>query len=459
MGSVNARGGRMIDLRVKCDKPYDLDAMDKRKGKPRRKRKDSHTTAYELTIRLSKEQVSLVGKKKYVRVAYARNKRDDLARQCKVFEEEVSARLREAAIESGQGVADETDSVSKVVRAYLKSREKAVVSRYTEDGMDLAKRYIDPTIGAVPFGELTVAQVEDALERIPELSRRLNEEKRRGQEDARVSKKARQRAGEDSSRTHYEEFKPVRVAGRPTQHKVLSLLKLSGNYAVDRGIVEYNVANNKRLSSQYPKSKPLIDNFTEDEARLVHTRIQELPLSSRKVEFQLLFMCGLRPCELLSLTFDDINLRDEDRGVLRVVKRLKTKNASRNIPLDPATTSLLREWRRSRVDFAKEIGVKFSNSWLVCCDDGQKTVYNTLKQRWAYFLKSCGLEHRRPYSMRHTFATLNGRNNVDVKTLASIMGHATAGFTLNVYAGYLESASLPVVSGYLDFLEDDETKD
>ena len=448
----------MIDLKVKCDKPYDLDAMDKRRGKPRRKRKDSHTTAYELTIRLSGEQTSLVGKRKYVRVVYARNKRDDLARQCRAFEDEVSTRLRKAAIESGQGVADESDSVSSIVRAYLKSREKAVVSRYAEEGIDLAKRYIDPTIGPIPFGELTVAQIEDALEQIPSLSKKLNEEKRRTQENARISKRAKQRSGEDGSGTHHEDFKPVRVAGRPTQHKVLSLLKLSGNYAVDMGLVECNVANNKRLSSQYPKSKPLIDNFTEDEARQVYAKIQELPLGSRKIEFQLMFMCGLRPCELLSLTFDDINLRDENRGVLRVVKRLKTKNASRNIPLDPATTALLREWRQSRVDFAREIGVKFSDSWLVCCDDGQKAVYNTLKQRWAYFLKSCGLDHRRPYSMRHTFATLNGRNNVDVKTLASIMGHATAGFTLNVYAGYLESASLPVVAGYLDFLEDDENK-
>lgn len=448
----------MVDLTVKCDKPYDLDQMDKRRGKPRRRRKDSHTTAYELTIRLSQEQMSLLGKKKFVRVVYAKNKRDDLARQCSEFEQEVVSRLRVVAMESGREVANADDTVSSVVRAYLKSREGAVVSDYYQEGTSLTARYIDPTIGAIPFAKLTIAQVEDALNRIPELSRELNESKRRKQEEARAAKRARQKTGEDGSGTHYEKFRPVRVAGRPTQHKVLLLLKLSGNYAVDKGIIEHNVVNNKRLASQYPKSKPLIDNFTEDEARLVYGKIQELPLSSRKVEFQLLFMCGLRPCELLSLTFDDLNLRNGNQGVLRVVKRLKTKNASRSIPLDPVTTDLLRAWKQSRIDFAEEIGVKFTGSWLVCCDDGQRTVYSTLKQRWGYFLKSCGLSHRRPYSMRHTFATLNGRNNVDVKTLASIMGHATAGFTLNVYAGYLESASLPVVSGYRDFLEEEESK-
>lgn len=449
----------MVDVTVKCDKPYDLDRADKARGKPRRRRKDSHTTAYELNIRLSGEQSALVGgKPKYTKVVYARNKREDLAQQCRAFEDEVSAKLRDAAMSAGKRVKDVDDSVSNVVRAYLKSRDKVTVSRYAEEGIALTERYIDPTIGCIPFGDLTVGQVEEALERIPELSRKLNEEKRARLEEARAEKRARQRKGEDKSGTHHEEFKPVRVAGRPTQHKVLSLLKLAGNFAVDKGVVEYNVVNNKRLISQYPKSKPQIDNFTEDEARLVYSKIQELPLSSRKIELQLMFMCGLRPCELLSLTFDDINLRNPNQGVLHVVKRLKTKNASRNIPLDPATTALLRDWRQSRVDFAKGIGVKFSDSWLVCCEDGQKTVYNTLKQRWQYFLKRCGLEHRRPYSMRHTFATMNGRNNVDVKTLASIMGHASAGFTLNVYAGYLESASLPITSNYLVFLEEEDAE-
>lgn len=447
----------MVDVSVRCDKPYDLDQMDRNKGKPRRRRKDSHTTAYELTIRLDKEQSKLLdGKPKFVKVVYAKNKREDLVAKKDAFEKEVSDTLREAALLKGQVVEDADGSVSNVVRAYLKSRESVVVSRYVQDSEDLAKRYVDPIIGNVPFRDLTVAQIEEALEAIPELSQRYAEKKREEQEGARVARRARQRDGKDKTGTHYPNFKPVRIASTPTQHKVLSLIKLAGNFAVDKGIVEYNIANNKRLISQYPKSKPQIDNFTEDEAKYIYAKIQELPLSARKVEFQLLFMCGIRPCELVTLTFDDINLRNPGKGVLFVVKRLKTKNAYRNIPLDPDTATLLREWKQSRIGFAEAAGVKFSNSWVVCCDDGQKAIYNTLKQRWMYFLKRIGLEHHRPYSMRHTFATMNGRNNVDVKTLSTLMGHASAGFTLNVYSGYLESASLPVTSNYLGFLNEDE---
>lgn len=50
---------------------------------------------------------------------------------------------------------------------------------------------------------------------------------------------------------------------------------------------------------------------------------------------------------------------------------------------------------------------------------------------------------------------MNARLNVDAKTLSGLMGHASAGFTYQVYAGYLESAALPVTSNYLGFLGDE----
>lgn len=442
----------MLDISVRCDKPYDLDAMDKRRGKPRRRRKDPHTTAYELTVRLSREQAALLGKRKYVRVVYARNKRDDLAAQIRGFEAEVSERLRDAARLAGDRVEGEGETISEVVRAYIGSRANVVVSDYVRDSLDLAEKYIDPTVGGKTYRELTRGDIETALNAIPELSRRRNEETRRGQERAREEKRKRQASGEDRSGTHYPEFAAVRVAGLPTQHKVLVLLKLAGQYAVERGYAPRNAADDKKLRSQYPKSKPQIDNFYADEARLIYSEIQRLPLSARKVQFQLVFMCGLRPCEMGSLIFDNVNLRNPEQGVLRVVKHLKTANAARNIPLDPDTTSLLVEWKESRRAFACENGVLFSDSWLVCCDDGQRVVYNTFKQRWAYFLKRIGIEHHRPYSMRHTFATMNG--SVDPKTLAGLMGHSDPGFTMRVYSGFLESRALPVTTNYLELLNE-----
>ena len=48
-------------------------------------------------------------------------------------------------------------------------------------------------------------------------------------------------------------------------------------------------------------------------------------------------------------------------------------------------------------------------------------------------LKDAGLEHLRFHDLRHTFATLALQNGVDVKTVSSMLGHSSAGFTLATY--------------------------
>ena len=49
-------------------------------------------------------------------------------------------------------------------------------------------------------------------------------------------------------------------------------------------------------------------------------------------------------------------------------------------------------------------------------------------------LKNAGIEeHVRFHDLRHTFATLSLKNGVDVKTLSSMLGHYSAGFTLSTY--------------------------
>ena len=48
-------------------------------------------------------------------------------------------------------------------------------------------------------------------------------------------------------------------------------------------------------------------------------------------------------------------------------------------------------------------------------------------------LKDAGLEHIRFHDLRHTFATLTLQNGIDVKTVSSMLGHSSAGFTLATY--------------------------
>ena len=49
-------------------------------------------------------------------------------------------------------------------------------------------------------------------------------------------------------------------------------------------------------------------------------------------------------------------------------------------------------------------------------------------------LQRAGQDEMRFHDLRHTFATLALQNGVDVKTLSGILGHYSAGFTLDTYA-------------------------
>ena len=57
-------------------------------------------------------------------------------------------------------------------------------------------------------------------------------------------------------------------------------------------------------------------------------------------------------------------------------------------------------------------------------------------------LKDAGLKHLRFHDLRHTFATLALQNGVDVKTVSTMLGHYSAGFTLDTYAHVTTDAQL-----------------
>ena len=57
-------------------------------------------------------------------------------------------------------------------------------------------------------------------------------------------------------------------------------------------------------------------------------------------------------------------------------------------------------------------------------------------------LKRAGLPKVRFHDLRHTFATLAPQNGVDIKTGSGMLGHYSAGFTLDTYAHVTTDAQL-----------------
>ena len=148
---------------------------------------------------------------------------------------------------------------------------------------------------------------------------------------------------------------------------------------------------------------------------------------------------GLRRGELLGLKWTDVDL---DRGVLKIQRAisrqngkvveapLKTKNAYRTLPLSADAISVLKMQK-----------CKVGNSeWVFPSPTGGPMSPDSVLHMLHRVLKRAGLPKVRFHDLRHTFATLALQNGVDVKTVSGMLGHFSAGFTLDTYAHVTTSA-------------------
>ena len=142
---------------------------------------------------------------------------------------------------------------------------------------------------------------------------------------------------------------------------------------------------------------------------------------------------GLRRGELLGLKWEDIDLEKGNLRVKRQIARingevveapLKTKNAYRALPLAEDTIQVLKQQR-------KKVG---SSPWVFPSPTGGPISPDSVLHMLHRVLKRAGLPRVRFHDLRHTFATLALQNGVDIKTVSGMLGHFSAGFTLDTYA-------------------------
>ena len=109
---------------------------------------------------------------------------------------------------------------------------------------------------------------------------------------------------------------------------------------------------------------------------------------------------------------------------------LKSKRTCRNLPLAEDTVSILNEQK-------KKVG---SSPWVFPSATGGPISPDSVLHMLHRVLKRAGLPQVRFHDLRHTFATLALQNGVDIKTVSGMLGHFSAGFTLDTYAHVTTSA-------------------
>ncbi len=148
------------------------------------------------------------------------------------------------------------------------------------------------------------------------------------------------------------------------------------------------------------------------------------------------FYTGMRSGEIIGLKKCDIDFDKQTITVQRTRSRFgesvpKTKSSIRQIPI----LELLSP-------YILELYNKHDNEYLFITQY-KKPYRDTsvfVEQYWRPSLKELGLEYRRPYNCRHTYATnMLYKDLITPVQLAQLLGHSNAQMVYDVYVNYIDN--------------------
>ena len=217
-----------------------------------------------------------------------------------------------------------------------------------------------------------------------------------------------------------------------TVNGIISVLKSSLRRAVLLGVTDKEftmaIVRHKQREKQ-------VDCFSKEEQR----KIEQFIFEKKKNKLFGVVLClytGLRIGELLSLTWDDVDLQKgiitiskschdswENGKYVKIIDTPKTDFSERIIPLPKQLLSRLKEHKKSS-----------SGNYVVCGEHVHGVQVRSYQKSFELLLKRLNLPHKGFHSLRHTFATRALECGMDIKTLSEILGHKNPTITLKRYA-------------------------
>lgn len=233
------------------------------------------------------------------------------------------------------------------------------------------------------------------------------------------------------------------------------------NATLDQAVINNRLIRNPLRGVKLPSvTKKEIDILSAEEQALLHSaasRSAELPA------FGIIFTLstGVRLGELIGFQWGDINAKSHSIRVRRTVGRLqkvdedgnlvakesgkatteivirspKSITSQREIPLFDELWDGLMAYRSRQSEMFDAFGIDFNSSThIFCMPTGKVYDPRTYEDLFKRTLKAADLPGINFHALRHTFATRALEAGMDIKVLSSILGHAQASTTLNLYA-------------------------
>jgi len=332
---------------------------------------------------------------------------------------EVTKKLREirGSIENGTYIENPNLTLGEWLTQWLEvyAKPKVRISTYASYET-YVNRHIIPVLGKIKLKDLR----KDTLQRF------LNEKHTEG----RIDKK-----GGLSAKT----IKNLR-----------NMIHSALQQACDNDLIHKNASEKLSLPEHIKKE---IEVFGIEEQR----RLQDASKNFRLgIGIILSLYTGIRVGELLGLWWSDIDLQGEILHVRRILQRVtvhddsnhktkiiigepKTAKGRRIVPLPPFLIPLLIKFKKQQQEesllFGQDyITAPFNGDFVIRNEYGKYIEPRTYQDFFKRVQKEAGIPILTTHACRHTFATRAlENNNFDIKTLSTILGHASVLITLDLY--------------------------
>jgi integrase len=223
---------------------------------------------------------------------------------------------------------------------------------------------------------------------------------------------------------------------------LLKILKAILQLAVKWEWIDRNPCE-KVTPFKVPKTK--ISVYNTDMALKMFDVLEKYPMQKRLYVYLPSF-CGLRREEVVALRWANIDLQERKLYVKEAaryagkefgvyLKPPKTEDSERTIDIPEFLIEPLKLYKTEQRKTRLLMGPQWEmNDFVFINEENGKMIYPDSLSCWfRRFIKRHGLNHITYHGLRHTFASLLLKSNVDIASISKTLGHSNVSTTIKIY--------------------------
>lgn len=180
--------------------------------------------------------------------------------------------------------------------------------------------------------------------------------------------------------------------------------------------------------------------------------------------FRLLSFSGARKGEILALSWNDINFKENEIRIHKALSRgennriiiqtPKTKSSIRSIKMDDITMAILKDWRKRQKQELLILGYNtLKPNQIVFNNAYNEYLQPTKTRKWMLHVQEkYGLRKISTHGLRHTHCSLLFEAGATIKEVQERLGHSDVKTTMDIYAHVTEKAKDEVAQKFAKYM-------